>query len=225
MIDKRNIAVNSILNNKRTLSAFLIVFYLVGVVGTLMPYTSVLFFKLIPFALLMSFGILTIFHEGSVNRNGIICFITIYLVSFFVEVIGVNTGFIFGNYNYGNSLGLKLFQTPLLIGINWIFLVYTTASVMERFKMPVFAKIGLASVLMLIYDIVMEQIAPMLQMWRWENDVIPFQNYVSWYALAVLFHLLLKIANVKIQNKFAPIILICQFMFFLLILIVNRLIL
>ncbi|NDP22144.1 MAG: carotenoid biosynthesis protein [Paludibacter sp.] len=211
------------MNNKKIVKAFFIIFYLVGVAGTLIPYTSALFFKLIPFALILSFTGLLFFHETKVTRNAFFYFITLYLVSFFVEVIGVNTGFIFGNYNYGNSLGIKLFQTPLLIGVNWIFLVYTTASVMERFKMPVFAKIGLASVLMLIYDIVMEQIAPMLDMWHWENGIIPLQNYVAWLILALLFQTLLRILNVKIQNNFAPFIIVCQFLFFLFLLIANKL--
>ena len=135
----------------------------------------------------------------------------------------MNTGLIFGRYVYGNSLGIKLFGTPLLIGINWLFLVYTTSSVLEGFKMPVLAKIGLAAALMLIYDIVLEQIAPMLDMWHWENGLIPLQNYVAWFVLALLFQSLLKILNVKVQNKFAFFIIICQFLFFLFLLIANKL--
>ena len=221
----KNNIINSILNYKKAVSAFFIVFYLVGVVGTLWPFTSPLFFKLIPLALLLSFTALLIFHEGKVTRNAIICFIVIYLFSFFIEVIGVNTGLIFGHYVYGNSLGIKLFSTPLMIGINWLFLVYTSATVIERFKMPVLVKIGLASALMLTYDIVLEQIAPMLNMWHWENRVVPLQNYLVWLVLALLFQSLLKVLNVSIQNKLAPLILFCQFLFFLLILIVKRLIL
>lgn len=223
MTEHQNNLINFILNYRKAVKAFFIVFYLVGVVGTWWSYTSHLFFNLIPLALLLSFTALLIFHEAKVTRNTIVGFIAIYLLSFFIEVIGVNTGLIFGRYVYGNSLGIKLFGTPLLIGINWLFLVYTTSSVLEGFKMPVLAKIGLAAALMLIYDIVLEQIAPMLDMWHWENGLIPLQNYVAWFVLALLFQSLLKILNVKVQNKFAFFIIICQFLFFLFLLIANKL--
>lgn len=223
MTEHQHHLINAILNNRKAVKAFFIVFYLVGVVGTWWSYTSPLFFNLIPLALLLSFTALLIFHEAKVTRNTIVGFIAIYLLSFFIEVIGVNTGLIFGSYVYGNSLGIKLFGTPLLIGINWLFLVYTTSSVLEGFRMPVLAKIGLAAALMLIYDIVLEQIAPMLDMWHWENGLIPLQNYVAWFVLALLFQSLLKILNVKVQNKFAYFIIICQFMFFLFLLIANKL--
>lgn len=223
MTEHQNNLINSILNNRKAVKAFFIVFYLVGVVGTWWSYTSPLFFNLIPLALLLSFTALLVFHEAKVTRNTIVGFIAIYLLSFFIEVIGVNTGLIFGSYVYGNSLGIKLFGTPLLIGINWLFLVYTASSVLEGFKMPVLAKIGLAAALMLIYDIVLEQIAPMLDMWHWENGLIPLQNYVAWFVLALLFQSLLKILNVRVQNKFAFFIIICQFLFFLFLLIANKL--
>ena len=44
----------------------------------------------------------------------------IFLFGFLVEFIGVQYKFIFGDYSYGNALGLKIFQTPLIIGVNWI---------------------------------------------------------------------------------------------------------
>jgi putative membrane protein len=39
-------------------------------------------------------------------------------------MLGVHTGILFGNYKYGNALGLKLNDVPILIGINWFIVVY-----------------------------------------------------------------------------------------------------
>ena len=39
------------------------------------------------------------------------------------EAIGVNTGLLFGTYEYGANLGFKIFGVPLIIGVNWTVLI------------------------------------------------------------------------------------------------------
>ena len=58
-----------------------------------------------------------------------LAFFLIFLLGFVVEVVGVQTGLIFGSYSYGATLGVKLFDTPLLIGLNWIFVSYSSYSI------------------------------------------------------------------------------------------------
>lgn len=216
--------IHLITNKQKAVNAFFVVFYSVGITGILVPYTFPLFLKLIPFALCLSFITLALFHEGEVTRKIIICFSAIYLMAFLIEAIGVNTGLVFGHYDYGSSLGLKLFQTPIIIGINWLFLVYTTASVVDNFKIPTLVKIILASTGMVLYDVVLEQVAPILNMWFWKNDIIPVQNYLAWFVLAFIFHSMLKVMKIKTTNKLSLLILACQFLFFLILFISFRLI-
>lgn len=116
-------------------------------------------------------------------------FTFIYLIGFFVEVLGVNTGIIFGNYIYGEGLGTKVFNTPLIIGLNWLLLVYITASVLENKKLLVPVKIILGAAMMLGYDFIIEQLAPELNMWDWKNNTIPVSNYVAWFFIAAFFTL------------------------------------
>jgi bisanhydrobacterioruberin hydratase len=201
---------------KKAFNTFFIIFYTIGFVGMILPGTFSLFLKLIPFALILSFAALAIFHENKIEWKTILSFLSIFMLAFTFEAIGVNTGKVFGNYGYGEGLGIKLFQTPLLIGINWLFIVYTTSAVVEKLKFPSIAKLILASSAMLIYDLVLEQVAPKLEMWHWKNETIPFQNYMTWFVLAVFFHSFLKISKVRIENKLAFLILGCQFIFFLL---------
>jgi putative membrane protein len=212
-------------SKQKAINSFFIVFYTVGLIGMLMPSSFSLFLKLISFALILSFVALAFIHESKVDWKTILCFSTIYLIAFTVEAIGVYTGIIFGQYKYGEGLGLKLFQTPLIIGINWLFLIYTSSAIVEKFKLHAILKIVLAATLMLIYDIVLEHVASKLDMWHWKNEIIPFQNYLAWFALAVLFHTLLKILKIRIENKLALLILGCQFLFFLLLFIYFKLIL
>lgn len=199
----------------KVISIFFVIFYSVGVIGMALPITFPLFIKLIPFALILSFVALIFDHSGKIDWKTILFFLSIYIISFTVEAIGVNTGKIFGYYSYGDGLGLKLFETPFIIGINWLFMVYTTAAVVEKWKLNSIFKIIIAASIMLLYDLVLEQVAPKLDMWHWKNEIIPFQNYTAWFALALIFHSALKILNIRTQNKLALLILVCQFLFFL----------
>jgi bisanhydrobacterioruberin hydratase len=193
---------------------FFIIFYAVGVLGIVIPFTRSIFIYLTPVALLISFVYILFYHKEGFDTKKKILFISIFLVSYFIEVIGVKTGLIFGNYSYGKGLGLKFLETPLVIGINWLLLVYSTAAITEKFPLHIIVKILLSAFLMVIYDIIMEQVAPDLQMWDFEGGLVPVRNYLTWFILAFLFHSIIKLAGIKITNKLAALIFYCQLSFF-----------
>jgi bisanhydrobacterioruberin hydratase len=192
-----------------------VVFYLTGLIGLLIPQSFILFRQLIPFALLFSAFALVLFHEGTGWVKTTVFFLLIFLAGYFTEVAGVHTGLIFGEYRYGQSLGLKWLEVPLIIGLNWAMLTYMTASLTDRFPLPVYAKIVSAALLMVSYDLVLEQAAPGMDMWTWSGDRIPLLNYLSWFFISLLFHVLLKIFRIETRNKLAALLFICQFLFFL----------
>ena len=45
------------------------------------------------------------------------------------EFLGVNYGYIFGNYAYGSNLGYKIGGVPVMICVNWVILTIITADV------------------------------------------------------------------------------------------------
>lgn len=200
--------------NIKITGSILIIFYTVGIVGIANRSTGSLFTSLTPFALLLSAFLIAIYHE-KFDLKTIGTFALIYLLGFISEERGVNTGLIFGNYSYGDTLGVRINGTPLIIGLNWLMLTYLTASIVDYFKLNVFLKIISAALLMLIYDIVLEQLAPKLDMWTWENNVVPVQNYVAWFILAVIFQSILKIRGITVRNKISPLVFSVQFLFFL----------
>jgi putative membrane protein len=208
--------------NFAKIAGFFVIFYLVGIVGMLLPFSFPLFVKLIPVALLLSSVALVFFHS-IFNTKTLAFFIIIYMLGFFVEVVGVNTGLIFGEYIYGESLGIKVFNTPLIIGLNWLLLVYITASVLENTKLLVPIKILLGASMMLCYDLIIEQIAPKLEMWNWQNNAVPVDNYIAWFLIAAIFHTAIQVFKIKTTNKLAPVILVCQVLFFLILLICFKL--
>jgi len=206
---------STITDRFKEVKIFFIIFYAVGIAGLLIPFTFSLFLRLIPFALILSFIALALFHKDKTDVKSLVVFLIIYALGFMVEAIGVNTQLIFGNYQYGDSLGFKLFNTPLIIGLNWLLLVYITSSVIEEFKLKWFPSIILASTIMLVYDIILEQVASQINMWQWSHNIIPIQNYIAWFIIAVLFQYLIKAFRVRTENKLAQVILICQFAFFI----------
>lgn len=196
-----------------------IVFYAVGVAGIGFPVTQRFFIILIPVALLLSFVAILLFHRSLKSSNTRFVFFAILLVSYLVEVAGVNSQLIFGKYMYGHGLGVKVFETPLMIGILWAMLIYCSASITERFRLPVVLQVVLASAFVVMYDVVLEQVAPFLDMWYWNDNTVPLQNYVVWFILALIFHTLVKLKKVQTVNPLASAIFICQFLFFAAILI------
>lgn len=201
----------------------IVVFYAVGIAGMLIPATFPLFVRLTPLALLLGFGLMILFYPHRFNTKTLLVFGSILVTGFFTEVIGVNTGLIFGEYQYGSGLGVKLFHTPLIIAINWLFLVWASASIIQPFRLHFLPSVVIPAFLMLLYDVVMEQVAGYLDMWHWTGGSIPLQNYAAWFLISVAFQLLINAARIKTDHKIAPLLFFCQFLFFLVIYLCNSL--
>lgn len=211
------------LNPNPTKTHFYISFYLLlamhiaGALGLYFSFTRTLFEFLVPFNLLNTFLILLYFHQDWTKSFLLFLFIT-YIVGFGIEVLGVQTKMIFGNYWYETTLGLKFFDVPLTMGLNWVVLVYTSGMLIENFfsKFHFIFKASLGASLMVCLDIFIEPIAIKHLFWNWANEEIPLQNYIVWYIVA--FVLLLVFYNSKFQKKnpLARYIFLIQLLFFVL---------
>ncbi len=194
---------------------FLIIFYIVGLCGFILPLTKAFFIIITPFALLLNSYLLFVYHEKYALKDFLI-FLLIFLGGYSIEVVGVKTGLIFGNYTYSNTLGFRLFETPLLIGVNWLFLTYTATAIAESFNLKKWKTLFVAPSFMVVYDLILEQAAPKMNMWSWRNSEVPIRNYLAWYIIAVCFVSLFKLFNIETRNPLATIVFICQFIFFVL---------
>jgi putative membrane protein len=201
---------------------FILIFYSVGFLGFIIPWSRSFFVAITPFALLLSIYLLAIYH-GKYAKKDIIVFLAIAILGFFIEVIGVNSGLIFGNYSYGNALGIKLFETPMLIAINWLFLTYTASTLSEKISNKLIIQILMAPSIMLLYDLILEQLAPLMNMWSWKDSVVPLKNYIAWWVIGFLFIGLIKVFRIETKNPLAFILFISQFVFFALLYLVFNL--
>lgn len=203
------------INGKPQAVKMLIQYYVVGVVGLSLPYTRDFFILLMAPSLLLTMGFLLLFHrEWSPLK--IVIFAAIALLGYFVETLGVLTGEVFGSYAYGHALGLIILETPLMIGVNWIMLVYCFWAIAGRLSWPVWLKVPMAALLMVAYDFILEPVAIRLDMWYWAGDVIPFQNYAAWFAISLFFFSLLAVLRIRIQNPLAAWLIGLHTAFFLL---------
>ncbi len=193
----------------------LVNFYIIGGLGLIIPFTSELFQQITPLSLLFSFILLLIYHEGDEKTKFFVVSILIAIVGFLVEVLGVQTGIIFGSYQYGETLGPKLFQVPLIIGINWLMLVYCIFIITSRWKFHKWIKIGIGGLLLVLYDLILEPVAIQLNMWSWQGDTIPFQNYLAWYLVSVVMLASFYFSGLDIKNSVAKKLFVVQIVFFL----------
>ena len=74
-----------------------------------------LFLETTPINLFITFLLLFV-NLPEINRGVAIAASVAFVVGMGVELLGVNYGLIFGQYVYGNNLGVKLGGVPLLIG-------------------------------------------------------------------------------------------------------------
>ncbi|GHB54220.1 hypothetical protein GCM10007390_03970 [Persicitalea jodogahamensis] len=187
--------------------------YLAGLIGLNVPASAPLFQLLTPLNLVASLILLLLFHTDFRLSFWAYCIVA-FTVGFLVEVAGVHTGVIFGEYAYGKALGFKIAEVPLVIGTNWLMLSYLCGSVINRLSLPLLAKVLLAAGLMTLLDFVIEPIAIRLDFWQWQAGAIPLQNYLAWYGIsALLFFLFYKLPFRK-ENSLAPLLLVLQFLFF-----------
>ncbi len=199
---------------KTTSLIFLLsIIYALGGIGFLFPLLRPVLIQFTPFILLLTFIIVLTFHQKWEKKH-IFILILSYLICLLVEMIGVNTGKIFGSYQYGNGLGVKIWGTPLIIGINWVMLAYCSTTVAQRwFKQPLIQILS-SSMFLLGYDLIMETVAPTMDMWQFQDFQIPIQNYVVWFLLALVINSFMTLFKVIGNYKISKAILIIQILFF-----------
>lgn len=170
---------------------------------------------------LLIMAILVLINHDLITRRFIAVFTGVVLIGFSAEIVGVNTGIIFGNYTYSSVLGLSLFGVPFIIGINWamvVFGAYTLSQLIVSSKFwpshlnKSIVSITLAAGLATLFDYLLEPVAVHLNFWQWEGGNIPLLNYISWFVVSFIATVLLNKTKTE-ENKLAAIVLLAQSIF------------
>jgi putative membrane protein len=212
-------------------TAVAIFFHCIGLAGILFFQTS-FFIQSTPFNLLLSF-LLLIWTQESRNKSYLLFMAAVFAIGFFSEVVGVNTGLLFGNYRYGKILGLQWLQVPVIIAVNWFIIIYCCGIATQTLLMKVIRQVANetnepplvlkamsvivdGATLAVAFDWLMEPVAVKLGFWNWLGDgSIPLYNYICWFAISLLLLTSFHFFNFPKRNKFAVNLLLIQAMFFL----------
>lgn len=191
------------------------ILYAVGVIGHLTSSLYDTMITLTPFMLLVT-GAFVLFFSIKERSNLLLIWVVVtYIITFSLEVFGVETGLIFGEYHYGESLGIKLLNVPLIIGFNWVMVILGSIGIVKLFSENKKNIIIFAPLFALIFDFLLEPLSSKLDYWHWKEGIIPLQNYAAWYfisLLSVLFFIKLKIKfNIIYSSNYYFV----QFLFFL----------
>lgn len=205
-----------------------LLFHVTGVLGILFSPYKDWFVNNTPLVLLTMFLLLTQ-SEAKLSKKHFVFFIVVFIIGMFTEMVGVNTGLLFGHYQYGMVLGPKLYGVPLLIGLNWFIIVFCAGSffsqcagwIQEKYRfritettLAIAVVIGGATIAT-CFDFILEPVAIKLHFWTWENGQIPLLNYICWFFISAVMLAINFALKINPVNQFATNLLVIEALFFL----------
>ena len=165
-----------------------------------------------PYVLTMTLFLLVI--NNSTDKKFLIKLFLIFLLGLTVEIIGVNFSIFFGDYQYGDNLGIKIFDVPIVIGFNWVLLIILTGNFAHKiFPKSIMLRVLNGSIMMILLDLLIEISAPKLDYWEFAVNPVPLSNYLWWFIFSILFHFIYQ-SNIKKEYVVSTNILVIHFLFF-----------
>lgn len=213
-------------------TAIAILFHLIGLIGILF-FDRQFFVQATVFNLLLMFALL-VWTQNEKNIFFLLFLLAAFVMGIGAEIVGVNTGALFGNYRYGTVLGYTIMKVPLIIGINWVIIIYCCGITIHTILMKAINRIAAetkttaitlkaisvivdGATLAVFFDWIMEPVAVKLGFWHWgEDGSVPVYNYFCWLMVSNVLLAIFHFSKFNKQNKFAVNLLLIQMMFFLL---------
>jgi len=153
------------------------------------------------------------YYQKHWNLRVIFFFIFTYFITFTIQAIAVNTGWIYGQFHYDWALGIELYKTntPLIIGISWLTLIYCVGIMVKNMKFNFWLQALLAASLLFMYDVLQEPVASKFHMWDWgKGNKVPVFNYIAWFAISYPLLVLMLNIKAKLRNDLAPYVFLIQ---------------
>ena len=206
-----------------------LLFHVSGVIGLNFTDYKDFFIDNTPLNLIKSM-LLVFFTHQYINKSFWIFFVACSVAGVLYEIIGINTGLLFGDYEYSDVMGFKILGVPVLLGNLWFTTMYCVGTLTfqlynwfkatynlklsKQVEFHVLAIFGaLAAVLL---DCFLEPVAIKLNFWQWfPYGEIPIYNYVCWFFGSLILQYLFVKSNFNKQNKFAVYLYFIQAAFFI----------
>jgi putative membrane protein len=197
----------------RIAQGILLLFHVTGFLGLAFSQDPSFFLQFTPLNLLLTAVLLFAFHPDR-SPTFIWFSAVVMVVGFFVEVVGINTGYLFGQYTYGETLGFKWLDVPLMIGVNWWILTYSTGILARYLPLPSIGRAVVAAVLMVGLDACIEPVAVRFDFWQWHYDLIPLLNFKGWFIVSFILQVYFNRTQFVKRNALVPFVYLLQLLFF-----------
>ncbi len=181
------------LNYNLVALAVLIILNIVGIVGLNMASSRAYFESIAHINISISL-VLVLFADDWKSPKLYTFFAIAFVTGMLLEIVGVQTGIIFGKYHYTDTFGLTIIGVPVVIGFNWFLL---TVCVLNLIKIRNdFLRAILGGIAMTATDFILEPFAIKHGFWVWDiSGTPPFQNYFAWFIISSV----LSLVYIKLQ--------------------------
>ena len=175
---------------------FILVIHLAGIIGIYF-FQSTFFLRTSSVSILIPL-FLFCYRSHLTNKDALL-FVSVFVIGYTAEFLGVNYQILFGNYSYGRSLGVKLFDVSLIIGCNWLLLALISQALIKKIVVNRWLIIIFSSLLMVLIDLYIEPVAPLLDFWEFKENIVPFSNYRDWFMVALIIQFILSFRNTQVN--------------------------
>jgi putative membrane protein len=218
-------------HQKNNIALFIaILFHVCGALGILFTPYKQWFVSATPVNLLLMAALL-VFTQKEKSISFFAFLLLCYVTGMITEMIGANTAKIFGQYQYTEVIGIKLFVVPLIIGVNWFIAVYCSCTIIFLLNEWLYKKLSSdmrpsiivqlfsfvidAALLTTLFDFILEPSAAQLNYWKWFPDgSVPLYNFICWFILSAVLSTVYHRLKFDKRNQFAVHLFIIQVLFF-----------
>ena len=140
-------------------------------------------------------------YKSKRAQQSIAILIGLYFFAILFETFAIKTGWPYGSFYYGDSIGYRFFNTtPWTVGFAFppiLLLAYYVGQKLHQKKLYLYLVAGITAMLV---DMVLDPAATTLKLWTWEKGGqfygVPLQNFVGWviagFIGAIIIHQILK---------------------------------
>jgi bisanhydrobacterioruberin hydratase len=198
---------------------FLILVYVSGSIGFVLKPSF--FAPFTPYTLFFTCAVYLL-HQPYSDYKFVLAFLVVAVLGYFFEVVGVKTGLVFGNYQYGKALGFSYLNVPLIISLNWALFISAGVCLAKKYFNDKSIVLILTAIIATSIDFLIEHVAPKLDFWRFRGGMPSFHNYIGWFFISFLCAFLFYKPLTKGKFNPALIILALQIEFFGIIYLFNK---
>lgn len=198
--------------NVAAIGFFMLIVHISGAIGMMTP-ARMYFLALTPVNLVISFALILYFHP----RKSPVFWRNVFVIvvfGFLIELIGVNTGWPFGIYQYEWAFGPQLWNTPIVIGLNWFVMTYGGVYFIRRLFSNELVTSFITGLCVTLLDVILEPVAIYSSYWTWASERVPLSNYVTWFVCISVFAFLIIRSEKIVINPIVKWILGGQVVFF-----------